>query len=562
MTRTLRPIIILLLLAACSSGPQPKNEDMNENYGGILVMNQFQGYSALFPPSAYESSAALLGTHIFETLVGYDHETKELEPRLAESWTMNEDGTQYTFKIREDVYFHDDPCFPDGEGRQLTAEDVLYCLKSICEYSSYNRSSWLFTGRVVGASEFYDQRLSVEEHEVEGLKLLDDDEIHITLEKPNMEFIHELAHYGSSIYPRESKEYYANRIDAHPVGTGPFYPKVLRKNEVCIMKRNSRYWKLDESGARLPYLQGLKIGFEKSGSELINSVTKGLLHVVMDVDMIEDGDRVLSIVDSENSTYGKRNAFDLETIYLGFLNDEGVFQDARIRRAFGLAIDKEKISSEAIANSGAPGLYGLIPPAFKNYPYDDVKGFPLRIEEAKSLLEIAGYPNGEGFPVMTLQIQNRYKDVVVAQEIQRQILENLGVSLSITTLPRAQHFQRTEDRQAMLWLDNWAGDFIDPQNFLNLLLSKNTPEEGASFLNIYRYKNETFDSLVDEAVRVKDTQTRMQLYCKADQKLMDDAAIIPIYYEKKQLIEHNSVKGLNPPILSTLDLREVYLSQE
>ncbi len=562
MNKIFGTILTSALLLSCSSKPQVERNLGDERNGGVLVLNQFQGFATLFPPASYESSASFLGTHIYEPLMGYDSESKELIPRLAESWTMNEDGTEFTFKIRQNVFFHDDPCFADGEGRRMTSEDVLYCLKSLCEYNAYNRNSWLFTGHVVGAYEFYNEHKSALKDDLAGIQLFDDDEIRITLVKPNVEFIHVLAHYGTSIYPEESKKHYGKRIGEHPVGTGPFRPKVLRAKEICVMERNKRYWAVDDNGNSLPYLDGIKVGFEETGYPVSLAMSKDLLHFVIDADMIEDGDRIISMTENEDSNYSSSTSFDLETIYLGFLNDEGVFMDPRIRAAFGLALDKEKITKDALGNSCTPGLHGLIPPAFKNYPYQEVDGFVLNIEKAQALLREAGFPDGDGFPVTTLQIQNRYKDVVVAQEIQKDLLANLGISLSITTLPREQHFQRTEDKQAQIWLDNWSGDFIDPQNFLNLMLARNTPEEGASYLNIYRYMNPVFDSIVDEAVKVKDEKKRMQLYCMADLKLMQEAAIIPIYYEKKQLIQHKSVKGLMPPILNVLDFREVYLKEE
>ncbi|NND94696.1 MAG: ABC transporter substrate-binding protein [Flavobacteriales bacterium] len=560
MTRKVGFILLLVIVLGC--GQQQKSDEVKTDMskgGGILVLNQFQGFSTLFPPSAYEGSATQLGSHVYETLLAYDPGSKALIPSLAESWEMNDDATLFSLKIREGVFFHDDPCFEDGKGRLMTGKDVLYCLKALCENNPRNRNSWLFLDLIKGANEFYSQKKSSLADPLEGIRLTDKYQIEIELVKPNVEFLNVLAHYGTSIYPKESVDHYERSIGENPVGTGPFKPKVLRVNEVCIMERNNQYWGRDENGNKLPYLNGLKFGFKNDAYSLMNAMSKGLLHIVINADMEEQGDKLVEFASRETSNYTISKENDLETVYLSFLNDEGIFSDVRIRKAFGLVLDKEKMTTEILKESGGPGEYGFIPPAFKNYPYIEVRGFKMNLDSARTLLAEAGYPGGQDFPVITLQIQNRYKDVVVAQEIQQQLLNELGISLSITALPREQHFQRIEEKKTLLWIDNWIGDYLDPQNFLSLLLSGNTPEEGGSYLNTYRYINPTFDSIVDEAIKTADLKQRMHLYCQADVLLMRDAPVVPIYYEKNQIVMHKSVQGLESMTLGQLDLRKVYL---
>ena len=550
--------IAAFLLFACQSGNDAVPLPDDERYGGILVLNQFQSFSTTFPSSTFELSAAEIGSHVYETLVGYEEESLEPIPLLASSWSINEDATEYRFTIREGVFFHDDDCFPDGKGRLMTPEDVLFTMRYICEQHPNNRSRCLFSDQVLGAQAYHDEKMDAETDEHPGI-FLDGRDLVFRLSKPNVEFIHVLAHYNTSIFPRELLEYYEGEVDFNPVGTGAFKRKVLRAEEICVLERHTRYWGRDDNGNPLPFLDGVKIGFASEGLPVSQAMQEGILHLVTDADMVEDGDAITSLTEGEYAAYRAESVSELETVFLGFLNDEGVFADVRVRKAFGMALDMQKIADEVLNGSGKPGAYGLVPPAFKKYPYEEVKGFSQDIEQAQKLMAEAGFEDGSTFPVTTLQIQNRFRDVIVAQEIQRQVLDNLGISLSITALPRGQHFKRIEDRQTNLWLDNWIGDFIDPQNFLGLMLSRNTPEQGSSFLNIYRYKNPTYDSLVFEALKVNDEGKRMLLYCKADDLLMEDAAIVPIYYEEKQLIQHVNVMGLKGPVLGVLNLKQVYL---
>jgi len=560
---SLRPFYFLILLAlawsACNSNENSENASSDSRYGNVLVMNQFTHFDVFFPPMAYEGAAAQLGSQFYETLVAYSAETGKLIPLLAERWTNNKEFTEFKFKIRKGVFFHDNRCFPDGKGREMKPEDVLYVLKSLCENSRYNKNSGLLSGQVKGGKEFFNGRKRASDDVLEGITLNSEDELVIKLINPNVEFIHVLAHYVTSVYPAEAKVTYGINMDDSPVGTGPFVNKLFRKNEVCLMVRNEKYWGRDEKGQRLPYLDGIKMGFSSSGSNVRQAMDKGLIHLVMDPDVVEDGGQVLEICDQDFSPYSKRQVQDLETTFLGFLNDEGIFFNKNLRKAFSYAIDREAIMNEVMINRGTPGLHGLVPPAFSGYPFDQVRSARANVDSAKYYLAAAGYPDGKGFPATNLQIQNRFKDAVVAQVIQKQVLVKLGISLSITAVPKDQHFKRIEDRQTQLWLDYWIGDFMDPQNFLSLMLSRNTPENKSSFLNIYRFKNDDFDSLINDALEENQINKRMDLYSQADRLLMSEAALLPLYYERMQVIQHASLKGVYDPVLGRFDFRKAYI---
>ena len=558
----LSSLLLVTVWAFTSCNPSESKEYTkgDSRYGHVLVMNQFSPFDILFPPMSYEGSAAQLGSQIYETLIGYSPETGAVLPLLAESWEVNDDYTEFKFKIRDGVYFHDNRCFEDGKGRLLTPVDVLYCLKALCENSRFNQNSGLFTGQILGAQDFFKNKKRASEDDLEGLTLNTEDEIVVKLIKPNVEFIHLLAHYATSIYPQEVKEVYINDLDDNPVGTGPFVNKSYRKHEVCLLSRNDQYWGKDENGKPLPFLDGIKMGFSSSGKTVRAAMEKGLIHLIIDPELVEDGSLVISMTEHDFSPYERKQVMDLETTFLGFMNDQGVFSDRNVRLAFMYAIDRSRIINNVMANRCTPGLHGLVPPAFTNYPFNDVHSPDANQDSARYYLALAGYPDGVGFPVTSLQIQNRFKDVLVAQEVQKEVLENLGVSLSITALPKDQHFARIENRETQIWLDYWIGDFMDPQNFLSLMLSRNTPENENSFLNLYRFKNTKFDSLVDEALKVSEVDIRMAIYGKADRLLMSEAAIVPLYYEKMEVIQNISLKGINDPILGRFDFRKAYIT--
>jgi oligopeptide transport system substrate-binding protein len=561
-SKVLAAATILAVLASCNGSRNNGESNGDSRYGHILVMNQFTPFSILFPPMSHEGSAAQMGSQIYETLMTYSSETGDLVPLLAESWEVDKDHTQYTFTLRSNVFFHDNRCFEDGEGRLMEPEDVLYAMQSLCEKSPFNVNGALFMDQVAGSRKFFDGKKVPGEDAHEGIYLDSKDRLVFKLTHPNVEFIHVLAHYATSIYPKEVKVTYGMDVDGSPVGTGPFVNKNYRKNEVCLLERNSRYWGKDEDGNALPFLDGIKLGFNASAAKVSDAMDKELIHLMVDANIIENSGRITEKCEEENSPYSLRYVSDIETSFLGFLNDEGVFADKHVRIAFAYAIDRNKIIENALDHQGSAGIHGLIPPVFKDFPSDQVTSLNANADSARSYLAKAGFPGGSGFPVMSLQIQNRYKDVVVAQEIQKEILEVLGISLSITALTKDQHFSRIEERKSRLWLDNWIGDFMEPQNFLNIMLSQNTPENENTFLNIYRFKNAQFDSLVGEALKVDALAARMNIYLQADQLLMDEAANVPLYYENMQIIQHRRLKDAKDPILGRFDFRRAYLEKK
>jgi|GEM_PF-6889523 len=569
LTRLVFNLSLLALAIAftnsCSDGVKSEEKqsipEESERYGGVFATNQFQEFTTLIPLQSFENSARKVGSHVLETLMMYAGDDHSLAPCLASKWEANENSTCFYFTIREDIFFHDDDCFEEGKGRLLEPEDVLYCLRRLCSNVPENKNAWLFTGQVLGAQEYYKSYKENKDADIKGIRMTDDDRIAIELIRPNPEFLHVLAHYGTSIYPQEMVQNHDDDMGIHIVGTGPFQTKIMHPGEVVIFERNQNYWGLSASGDPLPYLDGVKISFEKKAMPVRNALNSGALDAVIDGDVQEGGEIFNEIVAKEKTKFHGEGLLDYEIIYCGFLNSQGTFKNELVRKAFNLAVDKKMIAEVTLKGSGYPGIHGIVPPAFSSFPINDVPGYALDVPKAEALLAQAGYPDGEGFPLITLQIQNRYKDVIVAQVIQEQLLKNLNVTIAISALPRAEHFRRIENREAEFWLDNWAADFLDPQNFLSLFLSNNTPEASGSLMNTYRYVDSNFDSLIEQAMGMTDEKNRMQIYAKADSTMMSAAAILPVYYEKTQFITKTELYDLPPPLMGRLDLRSARMHE-
>ncbi|HSR88730.1 MAG TPA: ABC transporter substrate-binding protein, partial [Pontiella sp.] len=193
----------------------------------------------LDPGISGEVSSSLAISRLYEGLLQYDYLARPYKviPLLAESMPdISPDGLVYTFRIRKGIYFHDDPCFPDGKGRELTAADFVYSFKRVADVKNASSGFWAFNKRIKGINDFHDASKGKEPTDydvpVEGLKALDHYTLQITLTEPYPQLLYILAMHYSFAVPREAVEYYGKSFANHPVGTGPY--------ELVEWRRNSR----------------------------------------------------------------------------------------------------------------------------------------------------------------------------------------------------------------------------------------------------------------------------------------------------------------------------------
>ena len=226
----------------------------------------------------------------------------KVEPLLAESISINDDGTLYTFNLRDSVFFHDDPCFPNGKGRMLNAHDVKYCFDLLCSSIDGNRTSSYFTSIVVGAQDHYAATAKGEYPEggVKGIKVVDDFTITIELVSSYSYFLKILSQACCTIFPKEAYDKYGLDLRAHTVGTGPFTlkNKDINENVELRMVRNENYWENDEYGNPLPYLDVIKISFNNNKKIELTNFKKGNIDMVYQLP-VEELEAVLVTLDSQ-----------------------------------------------------------------------------------------------------------------------------------------------------------------------------------------------------------------------------------------------------------------------
>jgi oligopeptide transport system substrate-binding protein len=540
-------------------------------YGGIFRMNFYEDFQSLDPLQVTDLTSMIIADQVYDGLVKKNPITKEIEPCLAKAYDISENGRIYTFQIREGVFFHDNPCFTDGKGKELTADDVVFSFTRLFTNSTSNRLYPLWANRIAGADAFYqEERFGDNDLEqVEGIQKIDDYTVRFILTESFPGFLELLSTHSVWIYPQEAYELYREEFSNNPVGTGPFFLKKLVSGQVVVLQRNPLYWRKDSVGRALPYLDGIKFTFESDRNIEMKAFMQGRLDMVFDP--------LRSTVELYNIRYDRDLIYETDSFlvqvypslslqFYGFKHSGTVFNDVNVRKAFNLAIDREQIVEEVLNGRGIPAKYGMVPPFFKKYHADSLEGYSFDPELAKVMLAFAGYPGGKGFPRITLHLNNGggFSNLGVAELVQSMLRDNLGVVVDLSVTDRKTHYELVESGQSAFWKDSWIADYYDPSTFLSLFFSGAllTDTLQKSYLNTMRYASSEYDSLYLSALHTQDFNKRMSLYLKADQKALDDAVVMPLYYDKMIRLLSKRVQNFPAQPMEIRDLTEVYFTED
>ena len=578
MKKLILPIIALALIYSCGQKASTEGGLRKLNggkfAGGVLRMNEVEDFRNLYPLDITEEVSQHIANQVYEGLVKLSQKDLSVVPALAESWSKNEDASVWTFKIRKGVKFQNDECF-GGNAREISAKDFKWCFDNLCTASPHNQ--WFeatFKDRVKGANEYYQSTKDKKPLSggVSGVKVIDDYTLEMTLNSPQPGFLNILVIYGCYLFPKEAFDKYGeDGMRSKAVGTGPFILKTVKEGEAVILDRNPDYWGKDADGNQLHYLDAVRFSFIKEKKQEMLEFKKGNIDMLYRIPTENIGD-ILADIDKakENKPFVLQVCPAISLFYYGFLHLEKPFNDKHVCLAFNHAIDRQKIVDYTLKGEGIPANYGIVPPVpnfeSKGYNFKVLKGYNYDPDMAKKLLAEAGYPNGKGFPHITLQINSGGGDrnVLTAQVVQSMLKENLNIDINIETLPFAQHLDKIENGHTLFWRSGWQSDYPDPESFLTLLSSAHIPANprDRSFLNTTRFKNAKYDSLFAKANREVDDKKRFELYAEADQVQIDEGAIMPIFYDEIYRLLQNDVKDFDVNAMEYRDVSRVYFIPE
>lgn len=564
--------ICILFILSCGSAekgsldhPEPKGGRV---YGGTLRVNEIDGYISLYPYHITDAASHNIANQIYEGLVRFDaRNITRVLPGIAESWEVDSAGLVYTFHLKKGVKFHDDPCFPDGKGREVKAGDFKYSFELLCTHSKDNRVyETSFQGKVKGADEFYALSNSSKDADLEGVKVLDDHTLQIVLTAPVNSFLYILAGTGGYVVAREAVEKYGTKMT---VGTGPFVLSNPRGGtDNLILLRNPEYHRTDSLDNPLPFLDSVIIGFIPERKQELEIFKNGGLHLIFGLPSESISEMVeaqIADFSSNNPKYYLHRNSELTTQYYQFNITRKPFDNVKVRQAFSYAINRDKIISDVLHTEAfGPGICGFTPPGISGYDITEIKGYMYSPEKARKLLAEAGYPGGKNFPPVTIEINSGGgKHVDVVEEVKKQLRSVLNVDVDFVVVPFAQKLEDAKYGKAEMFRAGWIADYPTPEAFLRMLYGAEVPDslELPSYPNTVRYKNQEVDSLLQIGFTATQQEAGYAAFMKAEQLIMQDAPILILWYAENVKMIHSYVKGFYFNSMNYKDFSETYIKK-
>lgn len=507
----------------------------------VFHYNEFTGIASLDPAFAKNQSTMWPAHQLFNTLVEVDSQL-QIVPSLAKSWEVSADRLEYTFHLRNDVFFHDDPAFENGKGRRLNANDIVFSFSRLLDKQLASPGAWIFNRKVDSLHPF---------------TAINDSVFQLKLLRPYNPVLGILSmQYCSIVAPEAVKKYGAN-FRRHPVGTGPFRFVAWEEGQALVLGRNDHYFETDAQGKRLPYLNGIKITFYDS------KATEFLLFRQKKLDFVNDLDP--SFKDEILTKQGllrKDWIGKVELQVTPYLNVEylGIVVDTsnalvkasplrmkKIRQAINYGFDRRKMMLYLRNSLSSPAESGFVPEGLPSFDSTKVKGYTYDPAKSRKLLTEAGYPNGNNLPVIKLLTIAIYSDM--ADFIAKQ-LSDVGIHIQVETVQKALLLEMTSSSRALFFRASWIADYPDAENYLSVFYSRNPSPP-----NYTRYKNEQFDALFEKALVEENDSIRYSLYQQADQLVINDAPVVPLWYDKAIHLVQTNVNGFVPNPLNLLELR-------
>lgn len=526
-----------LAIISCSS----KDKDNGKK---VFNINLDQNVTSLDPAFARNQNAIWMINQIFNGLVQVDKDLNTI-PCIAKTWQMSADGLTYTFNLRNDVYFQDDPLFKGGKGRKVVASDFAYSFYRLIDPKVASSGGWIFSDKVKDASSF---------------SAINDTTFQIKLVKPFPAFMNLLTAQYCSVVPKEVVEHYGKDFRSHPVGTGPFKFKYWKEDEILVLVKNDHYWEKDGE-VRLPYLDAVKVTFISDKQSAFMNFIKKELDFFNSVDGSYRDD-ILTKSGKMTSKYkGKFQLIKgsyLCTEYVGILVDtsktivkNSPLRFKKVRQAINYAIDRAKLIKYLRNSVGVPATSGFIPKGMPGFDSTRVKGYDYNLPLAMKLLAEAGFPNAKGMPEITLSTSTTYKDII---EFIQSELSNIGIRTKVDVSPAASLRDMMSKNEVNFFRGSWIADYPDGENYLSVFYSKNRVPFGPNYTG---YFNDDFDKLFEQSYFESDAKKRYELYYKMDNMVMEHSSVVPILYDQSVVMLQNNISGypINP--LSLMILKRV-----
>lgn len=531
-------VAALSLLVGCNSGgggfsDRPAgNQSGGSAAGNVLRQPMPNNPTTLDPHMVQDGDTIDVLQQMYEGLVGWNEQNMP-EPRVAESWTVSEDGLTYTFKIKPNVKFHN--------GKTVNADDVIWSLERACNPRLASPVATAYLDDIVGVTEKFEGKAET----IAGLKKVDDMTVSLTLKRPTPYFLGKLTYLTSAVLPKDVAPVDKAITDtAQMIGTGPFKMSKFNPEQSVYMEAFADY-----HGGR-PKLDGIERLVMGDAVTRLNAYKTGQVDIVQlerqDIEGVKrDG------MEDELKLYNRPAIWYVglnQLVYEPFKNRD-------VRRAFAMAIDRDKIVNDILGGVNQPA-YSIIPPGVPGHR-EKAGYLAYNPEAAKELLAKAGYPGGKGLPAFQLKFRDDRPDARIAAEaIASQLRQNLGVDVTLQAQEWGQYLTAFNRKEQGFYHMRWAADYLDPQNFLSHMLATWGPE------NKLGYNNPEFDRLCAEADKTLEMEKRIPLYQQAEDIVLQDAVWVPLYFQRDAELHKPYVSGLRDGLFGHLPHTTVTVNRQ
>lgn len=520
--------LLILTILSCSTREESKKDHL------VFKYNEHKNIGSL-DPAFSKDLADIWATHqLFNGLVQMD-EQLNVNPCIAETWTISDSAKTYTFKLRKDVNFHKHHLFGKDSTRQVKASDFEYSFDRLLDKSVASPGSWVLT-------------------KVNDFRALNDSTFQIKLKQPFPAFLGLLTMKYCSVVPKEIVEHYGSDFRSNPIGTGPFKFKRWEENIKLVFRRNTNYFETDNKGKALPYLEAVAITFLPDKQSEFLQFAQGNIDFVSGLDGSYK-DEILTSDGKLRPLYSPdvnmiRGPY-LNTEYLAFFmeSDISALQALKLRKAINLGFDRAKMMTYLRNGIGIPANGGFIP---KGLPgFDDAIGFSYQPDLAKQLIKEFKSETGNQNPEVTLTTTSNY--LSFCEFIQREI-QKIGLQVNVDVIPASSLKDAKANGQLDFFRASWIADYPDAENYLSLFYSKNFAPNGPNYTH---FKNDVFDTMYEASYLETDIKERTKLYTKMDSLIMASAPIVPMFYDEVLRFTRKEVSGLGINATNLLELKSV-----
>ena len=527
MNRLLLFIHIILLLISCSSDEHNSNKK-------VFKYNATNGISSLDPAFARNQDNIWACNLLYNGLVQTDS-LLNVKPAIAKRWMISDSGTKYTFFLHHNVYFHPSLVFKNGQGRKVIAQDFVYSLNRIYDPKTASPGAWIFNDKI-------------KDH---GIYAVNDTTLVIELKFAFPPFLGMLTMPYCFVVPYEAIDKWGRDFGTHPVGTGPFVFKEWYDGVKLNLLRNENYFEY-QGIRRLPFIDAVSVSFIQSKQTEFLEFTQGRLDMFNSIES-SFKDELLTAEGTLQPKY--QGVFSLikspflNTEYLAFNvgnSPSPLTKDIHFRKAIQYAIDRKTMMRYLRNNVGEPALAGFIPRGLPGFM--DTIFYPYNLEKAKSELNQSSYSKGD---FITLHTTKDYQDLCLYIQKQAALI---GIVIKVETLPSSLIKTEKSTGKLALFRASWIADYPDAEKYLSCFLSGNKAPNGPNYTF---FENVRFDQLYLLSLKENNTEKRIAIFKNMNQLLMEDAVVLPLYYDQSLRLYQNNISGVYTDALNSLNLKYV-----